>query len=263
MLTKSIVHLVASAKIGLLGLLAIGLFCATSARADEQTAREAFERGIAASEAGDWSRARTEFQASARDEPKATTLFNLALAEVRLDLPAEALATLAAFDRVARPELHGHLIEKAADLRLVAEAAAERARLRTLERALAAQQAPPSTSAATAPRVDRGGTTAPGWWLVGVGSALTVGGVAIGVSWWRDRAHSLDKCRGERCPEEAQIHRQLRASIATTVVLSASGLALLSAGAVWIGLRGGERRRAAGAFALSLGLPGLSARVRF
>jgi hypothetical protein len=83
-------------------------------------ARGLFEAGVAASKEQRWREARDYFKRSAALYEKPSTLFNLAVVEVKLGLGAEALATLDAFDRIATDE-HDTMRQGAKVLRSEAE----------------------------------------------------------------------------------------------------------------------------------------------
>jgi tetratricopeptide (TPR) repeat protein len=105
-----------------LGLI-VGLsLCACNARADaDGEARKAFEQGVAASNEERWQDARRAFQHSLERVVKPSTLFNLAVADVKLGLIEEALAALDRFERLANPKQHAGMLERAATLRAQAE----------------------------------------------------------------------------------------------------------------------------------------------
>ena len=99
-------------------------------------ARAAFERGVEASRAARWQDARREFERSRDLVVKPSTLFNLAVADVRLGLGREALVALDAFERIATDQ-HAEMLERAYTLRAEAERLADAAkpageRVRTL-----------------------------------------------------------------------------------------------------------------------------------
>jgi Tfp pilus assembly protein PilF len=109
--------------LGLL-MLALGL-PATPVRADaKQEARTTFERGVEASRAQRWDEARTQFKRSLELLPKASTMFNLAVADIKLGLGREALEQLDAFEHAATEE-HGEMVERARVLRPQAQALVE------------------------------------------------------------------------------------------------------------------------------------------
>jgi tetratricopeptide (TPR) repeat protein len=84
-------------------------------------ARILFDAGVAAFKAERWREARDYFRRSAALYEKPTTLFNLAIVEVKLGLGTEALATLTAFERIATSE-HDGMRHGAGVLRSEAEA---------------------------------------------------------------------------------------------------------------------------------------------
>lgn len=190
-------------------------------------ARASFERGVQASEQGDWPRARSEFLQSLTIVRKATTLFDLALSELRLGMGDAALRTLDELTNSADPKTHQHLLDRVPALRLEAEGLITRARLRALEAKLTQQRrasvtAPPAPSHRAA-------------WLLGGGAAVVAASIGAGL-WWHDRADSADRCQrddGVTCNEEAQIDRQLSSAKVTTIALAASGVGLLAAG-TWL-----------------------------
>lgn len=256
--------------------LAIALLApwvAAPAHADDAAAAKAsFERGVIASEAGDWVAARAEFEASRRHLPKASTLFNLALCEIKLGLGERALETLAAFDEVARPALHAHLVERAQGLRLEAEAIATRSRLRALEQALAEQEARIAARAAVPvsraevwkddDKQTRAGYLAGS--LLGTGVTLGLGAGALAV-WWHNRSEERDVChRSESvtCRERQQITRQYRAAVASTLIAAGSATTFLTVGVLRL-----RKRRHASRAALGLNLgsaySGLQTRLEF
>ena len=94
-----------------------------SARADEaQEARASFERGVEASRDERWEEARKQFKRSLELTPKASTMFNLVVADIKLGLGREALEQLDAFERSAHPEEHAAMLERARVLRPQAQA---------------------------------------------------------------------------------------------------------------------------------------------
>lgn len=109
-----------------LGLLMLALVLpVTSVRADaKQEARTTFERGVEASRAQRWDEARTQFKRSLELLPKASTMFNLAVADIKLGLGREALEQLDAFEHAATEE-HGEMVERARVLRPQAQALVE------------------------------------------------------------------------------------------------------------------------------------------
>lgn len=91
-------------------------------------ARAAFERGVAASRAERWEEARREFQASRALVVKPSTLFNLAVVDLKLGLFDEAIAALDAFETLADPREHADMRERAAGMRAQAERERDAAR---------------------------------------------------------------------------------------------------------------------------------------
>jgi tetratricopeptide (TPR) repeat protein len=97
-----------------------------SARADAKSeARTTFELGVEASRAQRWDDARTQFRRSLELLPKASTMFNLAVADIKLGLGREALEQLDAFERAASQEEHSQMLERAQVLRPQAQALVE------------------------------------------------------------------------------------------------------------------------------------------
>lgn len=187
-----------------------------------EQARAAFERGVQASEAGDWQRARNEFLRSLATVRKATTLFDLALSELRLNMGHEALATLDELTQIGDPVAHQHLLERVPALRFEAEALITRERVRSLETKLAKQRA---TSREETRRRR-------GYWLLGAGAVLGAGSVGAAF-WWHERAQAADACKrsdGAVCREQTKIEHELRYAQVTTVVLAVGSAGLLATG---------------------------------
>jgi len=113
-------------SLGLLVLVLLGLpGLASPALADaKQEARTTFERGVEASRAQQWEEARAQFKRSLELLPKASTMFNLAVADIKLGLGREALEQLDAFEHAATDE-HGAMVERAHVLRPQAQALVE------------------------------------------------------------------------------------------------------------------------------------------
>ena len=249
-------------------LLVLGrllIWSPSHARADEASeARAAFERGVEASEAGDWAAANVAFALSCERLPKASSLFNLALSQVRLGQGAQALESLDAFDGLAREDLHAHLMERARGLRLEAQSLADRARLQQLEQALLVRRAQEATEASPVPRST--GSAPPRderrqWTVLGAGVGLSLGAVGAGL-WWRERADERRRCLpddGPTCREQAQITRQHRAAIGTSITLAVASAALVTVASISLRTSQRERRRAD----LSFGIGGVSLRARY
>ncbi|MDB4989401.1 MAG: hypothetical protein JWN04_4579 [Myxococcaceae bacterium] len=112
------------------GLLVVSLgllvaLASAGARADDsanQEARTTFERGVVASRASQWGEARMQFERSLALVPMPSTMFNLALAYLKLGLGREALAQLDAFERAATVEEHSAMLARAQVLRPQAQA---------------------------------------------------------------------------------------------------------------------------------------------
>jgi tetratricopeptide (TPR) repeat protein len=90
-------------------------------------ARILFEAGVSASRAERWREAREYFKRSAALYEKPSTLFNLAVVEVKLGLGTEALVTIQAFERIATAE-HDSMRHGAELLRGEAETQAKKQR---------------------------------------------------------------------------------------------------------------------------------------
>lgn len=108
-------------------ITALALFAAR-ARADaDSEARKAFEQGVAASNDARWQDARRAFQHSLDLVVKPSTLFNLAVADLKLGLTQEAIDALDRFRQLANPKQHAAMLERAATLRAEAERSKEAA----------------------------------------------------------------------------------------------------------------------------------------
>ena len=102
---------------------------ASRARADaEAEARKAFEQGVAASSAQRWEDARRASEHSLDLVVKPSTLFNLAVADLKLGLAQEALEALDRFEQLANPKQHAAMLERAAGVRAEAERSRDAAR---------------------------------------------------------------------------------------------------------------------------------------
>jgi tetratricopeptide (TPR) repeat protein len=94
-----------------------------AARADAKSeARTSFDLGVEASRAQRWDDARAQFRRSLELLPKPSTMFNLAVADIKLGLGREALEQLDAFERAASHEEHAQMLERAQVLRPQAQA---------------------------------------------------------------------------------------------------------------------------------------------
>jgi tetratricopeptide (TPR) repeat protein len=110
--------------------LVLGLqFVSLRARADaEGEARKAFEQGVAASSEARWQEARRAFRHSLDLLVKPSTLFNLAVADLKLGNAQEALDALDRFEQLANPKQHAGMLERASGLRAEAERTRDAAR---------------------------------------------------------------------------------------------------------------------------------------
>jgi tetratricopeptide (TPR) repeat protein len=99
-------------------VLAVSLSVPAQAAADtNEDARAAFLQGVAAAQQEHWQEAREHFKRSAELLPKPSTLVNLAVVEVRLGLPKDALATLEKFQQLPASAEYPELRERAEALR--------------------------------------------------------------------------------------------------------------------------------------------------
>lgn len=111
------------------GVWGLSLVSGPSARADSASeARTAFQKGVEASREQRWDDARREFMRSRDLVVKPSTLFNLAVADMKLGLVDEALEALDTFERLASAADHAAMLERAAALRAEAEHGKEAAR---------------------------------------------------------------------------------------------------------------------------------------
>jgi tetratricopeptide (TPR) repeat protein len=98
--------------------LTLALCAPRQVHADATTeARTTFELGVEASRAQKWEEARAQFSRSLQLLPKASTMFNLAVADLKLGLGREALQQLDAFEQAASPTEHTQMLERARVLR--------------------------------------------------------------------------------------------------------------------------------------------------
>ncbi len=99
-------------------VLLVALFVSQAVQADAKSeARTTFELGVEASRAQRWDEARAQFKRSLELVPKASTMFNLAVADIKLGLGREALEQLDAFEQAASPNEHAQMLERAHVLR--------------------------------------------------------------------------------------------------------------------------------------------------
>lgn len=260
-----------------LGLLcALGSFAghASSARAQasdqarEREARAEFEAGVTAAQAADYARARAHFLRSRQLVVKASTLLNLALADLKLGLVDEALFALDAIEAPAEGPHQERLRRRAREMRSEVEALRDAiASKRSAEApttapseanvdpeheadvrdapAVEETQAPPAARSVALIENARSLPSAPRETpsLTGPRTLLAVGGVlgaaAIGTTlWWRHRDRDYDVClhprAGTRCPEQAVIGRERRAAIGVTAALGGAAVALIATGAIWL-----------------------------
>jgi tetratricopeptide (TPR) repeat protein len=111
-------------------LLALIAVAPVHVHADDSNleARTTFERGVEASRSQHWDEARVQFERSLALVPKPSTMFNLALAYIKLGLGREALEQLDAFEGAALPDEHAAMLARAQVLRPQAQALVDSAK---------------------------------------------------------------------------------------------------------------------------------------
>ncbi len=225
--------------------------------ADE--ARVLFDAGVGASGAERWTQARDYLRRSAALKPKAATLLNLAVAEVKLGLRSAGLATLDAFDRIANPVEHADMIERGQALRVIALQLApdsdptESVDL-SLSVPLAVTPAPqpdsnivtPAPVAAAVPSHSTSiaipSRVAAGRPSLFAARAMIVGGLALSGAtypltlWWLGRMDAIERCnkRVPSCENREQLQRQRREAVSTTIVSGTLALGFLAGGSIWL-----------------------------
>ncbi len=234
-------------------VVSLAMLLTLSARVHADAAQEArvlFDAGVGASGAERWDQARDYFKRSLALAQKATTLLNLAIAEVKLGLGHEALATLDTFDRVADPALHADLIGPANELRRLA---LEAARKQPPNAAVVTETAAPlpvpdsdkadpalsSTIPSVKPEPISPDQHVPPKQIsrrlpIGllIGAAMLTGGSVAGAIGWRERVGKLDDCRTRvpPCTNEDQVKRQRNLGLGIMTVAGAGALGMALAG---------------------------------
>lgn len=178
------------------------------------------------------------FEAAYAASGRAELLFNVGLAADRLRADEHAIASYEAFAN-ALPTLPQANYARAR-VTVLRAALAARAQLDVARELMPAGAAldpgkrtpMPSPPSLTAPRA------------VTLSGALLLSASAIGGGvWWSQRTDAVDECaRSELCDNDAQLKRQQRAVIATTVTLGLAGIGLVLGGAVWLAQRKQQRR---------------------
>lgn len=233
----------------------------------EREAKAAFDAGVAAAKVGDYERARAHFQRSRQLVVKASTLLNLAIADLKLGLTEEALFALDALEAPSGPEQE-RIRQRARKVRSEIEALRGSA---AVEPAVSDGPEPAGASAATPEptRNDPPEVIAPAPVLATAVSEphaaapprevpslvlprvlLVLGGALAGGSlgnalWWMNRARAADDCHsdGKICNEKTEITRQRAAAMAVTLSLGVSALTLITSGAVLLAKRKSDQRR--------------------
>lgn len=245
----------------------------------ERAAKAAFEAGVQAAQAHDYARARVLFLRSRELAVRASTLLNLALADLKLGLFDEALFALDAIETPSSPEQE-RLRERARDVKAQIEqarrevaaedsasppppeappavgvAASRELPLSSVALAIARVAEPKREAAVRSrspPRSPTPADTPANARLAGPRALLVaaglLGGAAIGTAiWWADRGDAAEACRpggGAVCAEYRQIAREYDAAVASTIALGVSAIGLLAGGAVWLAHRKRDHRAA-------------------
>jgi tetratricopeptide (TPR) repeat protein len=239
-----------------LSWISVTFLCAPPAvRADaKDEARILFEAGIAASRAERWEEASEYFERSLRLAEKASTWFNLAVAELKLKHGSSALKALDAFESLAGRE-HSDMKLRARELRGTAwQLAAEEEDDEPVPAPVAAPSSPvpaPETTVSPTPvppapaeeplRVPAAGPSAEHSPLRPPRIMLTTGlltaGAAVGtLLWWSNRSEQLERCeaRAAECTTLEANQREERAALGVSVALSVAAAGLITSGAIWL-----------------------------
>lgn len=253
---------------------------AAEVRADARDeARILFEAGVAASRAERWYEASEYFHRSLSLAEKASTWFNLAVAEIKQGHRRAGLSALDAFEQSANPKDHAEMLARVPSLRAQAESLPEeeapppvvaeatptaqeprqeeepRSEVRSESEAVSVQGSspPPASEDLGPPRK-----------MIGMGIAgVLASGAAF--AWWRGRVGAREKCEAdlERCTNLSTLKTQERALLGIGISVAAVSVGLVAAGATW--LAQAKRRRPAGApqAELDLGHRGGAFRLSF
>lgn len=193
---------------------------------DRERAREAYSRGQALFDAGDFAGARDAFQESLDASPHTRTIFNIALCEEKLGNVVEAI------------EMYQRYVDWPGDLPNRDEVKQKIEQLREL--LPPEPEAPPKPPAEAdepepepEPPTEEAGPDliAPGWITLGVGAAgMITGGVLLGLA--QSRANEINKTEGE--PYDPDVHDPLqdegRAFEKAGWIVGAVGVAAVAAG---------------------------------
>jgi tetratricopeptide (TPR) repeat protein len=224
---------------------------AAASSSSEADAREAFARGRAAYDAGDFEAAAQAFERAYQLSGKAGLLYNLYLAFRDANRQAQAAEALRSYlardpDAPNRPQLEARL--KALEAGLAERAAqVQAASAAEPEPTPAAPQAaaPTESPAVLAPAT----STSPPYWrgpviVMASGAALALASIAPGMIAVSKANELDDKCTSSPCdPALGSVEDTRRRAALSSDVLLFSGLATTAAGAVWFFVRRGREHR--------------------
>jgi tetratricopeptide (TPR) repeat protein len=227
---------------------------AAASSSSEADAREAFARGRAAYDAGDFEAAAQAFERAYQLSGKAGLLYNLYLAFRDANRQAQAAEALRSYlardpDAPNRPQLEARLKALEAGLaeRAAQVQAASSAEPVAPEPAPAAPQAaaPTESPVVLAPAAP---TSAPYWRgpviVMASGAALALASIAPGMIAVSKANELDDKCTGSPCdPSLGAVEDTRRRAALSADALLFSGLATSAAGAVWFFVRRGREQR--------------------
>jgi hypothetical protein len=204
-------------------------------------AQRDFEQGVAAFERGDLPLARALFESSTQRLARPSALVNLALSELGLGLPAQAMRTADELDALLATTAYASSRERFAERAMTLRREAEE----ELRRRAASQQttvvAAPGTPsrvppAAVPPRPPTPSKATPRL-LAGTAGVLGLAAVGTGAIWWREVEQNMAACHGpdgETCLELSEISRQRQFAMHTTIALGSVTLALSIGSAAWL-----------------------------
>jgi tetratricopeptide (TPR) repeat protein len=224
---------------------------AAAPSSSEADAREAFARGRAAYDAGDFEAAAQAFERAYQLSGKAGLLYNLYLAFRDANRQAQAAEALRSYltrdpDAPNRPQLEARLKALEAGL---AERAAQVQAASAAEAAVPKAE-PQAPAAAPGPAVTAPTDPAsPPYWrgpviVMASGVALALAAIAPGVIAVSKANELDDKCTGSPCdPALGSVEDTRRRAALSSDALLFSGLATTAAGAVWFFVRRGREHR--------------------
>lgn len=233
-----------------LGALLLLLFSTASARAEEIVdAKIHYQAGVSYYEHGDWLASMREFNEAYRLSHRGALLFNIAQCEEKLDMFADAIASLRAYLMVPESEKDRPLV---------------REKLKALEGRVGTEApAPEPAPAPVTPAPATGKLPALPLVVIGGGAVLLVASLVTGIVAHLSYSDLSSKCgpSGNLCPPDFTSQRDLGQAMAlTSDVLLAVGAVAAAVGVVLLLV---TRERPSVKAALAPDGPGAMAVVRF